>query len=131
MQLKINRMSNAPYTLQEAEQLCKEYQYLVGQKFSSDSDLFIECVTITPFDEINKKRFLILYFLFNNAESALSHEYKGFLFDIIVIGRSQQDQHELLQEDLSVWLAENKTHFAAIRKSHGQLSQSKLTNKGN
>src|ERR1700744_6169652 len=98
-------MKKAPYTLQAAELLCKEYQYLVGRKFAATSDLTIECITVTPFDEINKKRFLIFYFLFNNAESALSHEYRGFLFDIIVIGRSQHDGHELLQEDLYVWLA--------------------------
>ena len=70
-------MKKAPYTLQEAEQICNDYQYLVGQKFSPESDLTIECVTMTPFDEVNKKRFLIFYFLFNNAESALSHEYRG------------------------------------------------------
>ena len=114
-------MKQAPYTLQEAEQLCKEYQYLVGQKFSSDSNLVIECVTITPFDEINKKRFLILYFLFNNAESALNQEYKGFLFDVIVIGRSLEDEHELLQEDLAVWLTENKSNLAAMKKSQTSL----------
>jgi hypothetical protein len=114
-------MKKAPYSLQEAEQLCKDYQYLVGQKFSSDSDLIIECVTVTPFDEANKQRFLILYFLFNNAQSALNQEYKGFLFDIIVIGRSAHDEHELLQEDLTVWLAENKNH-ATVQQSQVQNS---------
>ncbi len=100
-------MKKAPYTLLEAEKICKDHQYLIGKKFSPTSDLIIESVTVTPYDEVNKKRFLIFYFLFNNAESALSHEYRGFLFDIIVIGRSANDEHDLLQEDLSVWLTEN------------------------
>lgn len=100
-------MKRAPYTLQEAELLCNEYQYLVGRKFSPTSDLTIECVTVTPFDEINKKRFLIFYFLFNNAESALTQEYRGFLFDVLVIARSEYDEHDLLQEDLHTWIGEN------------------------
>ena len=100
-------MKKAPYSLPEAEKLCQEYQFLVGQSFASDSNAVIECVTITPFDEISKKRFLIYYFLFNNAQSALAHEYKGLLYDIIVIARSVEDEHELLQEDLYTWTDEN------------------------
>lgn len=100
-------MKKAPYTQAEAEALCKEYQNLVGRPFGRGSNLVIECVTVTPFDEMNKERFLIFYFLFNNASSALSHEYKGLLFDIIVIAHSMQDEHELLQEDLYTWVHDN------------------------
>lgn len=100
-------MKRAPYSLPEAEKLCMDYQFLVGRSFTSDSNAVIECVTISPFDEISRKRFLIYYFLFNNAESALSHEYKGLLYDIIVIARSVEDAHELLQEDLYTWIGEN------------------------
>ena len=107
-------MKKAPYSLEEAEQMCKEYQHLVGQPFADSSDLIVECVTVTPFDEVNKKRFLIFYFLFNNAESALSHEYQGLLFDIIVIGRSVNDEHELLQEDLYTWIHENKSQAVQV-----------------
>ncbi len=109
-------MKKPPYSLEEAELLCKEYQHLVGQPFSGDSKLMIECVTVTPFDEGNKKRFLIFYFLFNNAESALSQEYKGLLFDIIVIARSMEDEHELLQEDLYTWVHENKAQSVTISR---------------
>ncbi len=100
-------MKKAPYSLPEAEKLCLEHQFLVGRSFASDSNAVIECVTVSPFDETSRKRFLIYYFLFNNAESALAHEYKGLLYDIIVIARSTQDEHELLQEDLNTWLEEN------------------------
>src|SRR4051812_47732813 len=106
-------MKKAPYSLSEAEKLCRDHQFLVGKSFSSGSNAVIECVTISPFDEISRKRFLIYYFLFNNAESALSHEYKGLLYDIIVIARSVEDEHELLQEDLCTWVAEN-SHVSGI-----------------
>lgn len=110
-------MKKAPYSLPEAEKLCQEYQFVVGQSFASDSNAVIECVTITPFDEISKKRFLIYYFLFNNAESALAHEYKGLLYDIIVIARSVEDEHELLQEDLYTWADENKSAVQDVNHS--------------
>ncbi len=100
-------MKKAPYSLAEAEKLCKENQFLVGRAFATDNNAVIECVTITPFDEVSKKRFLIYYFLFNNAEHVLAHEYKGLLYDIIVIARSLKDEHELLQEDLHTWIGEN------------------------
>lgn len=101
-------MKKAPYSLQEAQQLCIEYQYLVGQSFEQENDFVIEAVTIVPFDELSKERFLIFYFLFNNAESALAYEYKGLLFNALVIARSATDEHQLLQEELVIWLAENK-----------------------
>jgi len=102
-------MKKAPYLLSDAEKLCGEYQYLVGQSFAKKGDTVIECVTIVPFDEVSKKRFLIFYYLFNNAESALSQEYKGLLYDILVIARSVSDEHELLQEDLYTWVTQNKS----------------------
>jgi hypothetical protein len=101
-------MSTSPYSLQEARELCEQYQYLAGQPFSAGGNTVIENVIICPFDEASRKRFLIYYFLFNNAEKALWQEFKGLLFDVLVIGRSVVDEHELLQEDLATWLAENK-----------------------
>jgi hypothetical protein len=100
-------MKKAPYSLAEAEKLCEEYSSLVGSPFVRDGNAVIECVTMVPFDEIGRKRFLIYYFLFNNAQSVLAHEYKGLLYDIIVIARSVEDEHELLHEDLYTWLKDN------------------------
>jgi hypothetical protein len=101
-------MKRAPYTLAEAEKICAEYQYLVGESYATGGDLKIECITTTPFDEVSKERFLILYFLLNNAEGAKANEYNGLLFDVLIIGRSATDQHELQQEDICSWLMKNK-----------------------
>lgn len=102
-------MKRAPYSLPEAQRLCTDYSHLVGQPFGRGSDAIIESVVVAPFDEASRKRFLIFYFLFNNAESALSQEYKGLLFDVLVIARSVTDEHELQQLDLHAWLGERKT----------------------
>ena len=120
-------MKKAPYSLSEAEKLCQEYQFLVGRSFASDSNAVIECVTISPFDEISRKRFLIYYFLFNNAQSALAHEYKGLLYDIIVIARSVEDEHELLQEDLHTWTEENNHQLGGSEGNMGQSVSSSVS----
>ncbi|MCD6011193.1 MAG: hypothetical protein K0Q79_1055 [Flavipsychrobacter sp.] len=107
-------MKTSPYSLQEARELAEEYQYLIKQPFAHDSNAVVENVIICPFDEASRKRFLIFYFLFNNAEKALAQEYKGLLFDVLVIGRSMLDEHELQQEDLYSWLKENKGLYKTI-----------------
>ena len=100
-------MKNAPYTLPEAEKLCTQFQYLVGKPFGDDSDAIISCVAIAPFDQNSKNRFTIFYLLFDDAETALQHEYKGLLYDVIVIASSPQDRNELHQDDIHTWVSKN------------------------
>jgi len=100
-------MKSAPYTLPEAEKLCTQYQYLVGKPFGKDSDATISCVAIAPFDQNSKNRFTIFYLLFDDAETALQHEYKGLLYDVIVIASSPQDRNELHQDDIHTWVSKN------------------------
>ena len=106
-------MKTAPYTLPEAEKLCTEYQFLVGKRFNKDSDATITCVAIAPFDQYSKNRFTIFYLLFDDAETALSHEYKGLLYDVIVIASSPQDRNDLHQEDIHTWTNANSEIIAA------------------
>jgi hypothetical protein len=106
-------MKNAPYSLAEAEQLTHEYQYLTGQRFRSEGNTTIECVTVAPFDEINKKRFIICYLLFNDPLVALKHDYKGLLFDVLVVAASANRQ-ELEHESLVTWLAKNKARVVNV-----------------
>ncbi len=110
-------MKTAPYTLPEAEKLCTEYQYLVGKPYGKDSDATISCVAIAPFDQNSKNRFTIFYLLFDDAETALSHEYKGLLYDVIVIASSPQDRNDLHQEDIYTWTHANAEIVAARSKA--------------
>ena len=109
-------MKTAPYTLTEAEKLCTDYQYLVGKPFDSSSDAVISCVAIAPFDQNSKNRFTIFYLLFDNAETALGHEYKGFLYDVIVIASSPLDRNDLQQADICTWLAANRECAGTLSK---------------
>ena len=74
-------MGKAPYSLSEAQKNCKEFQDLTGQHFDQDINALIDPIVIAPFDEANKKRFFLYYLLFDDAEIALHHEYKGLLYD--------------------------------------------------
>ena len=100
-------MKNAPYTLPEAEKLCTQYQHLVGKPFSKDNSAIVSCVAIAPFDQNSKNRFTIFYLLFDDAETALQHEYKGLLYDVIVIASAPQDRNELFQECIYTWVSKN------------------------
>lgn len=100
-------MKKAPYSLTEANSICNEFQYLVGQPFGQDNDAPIGYIAVAPFDQINKNKFIIYFLLCNDLEFALNHEYKGLLFDVIVIAGVQSDQ-QFLQEDLYSWLNKNK-----------------------
>ncbi len=107
--IEINSMKKAPYTLPEAEKLCTAYQHLVGKPFTKDSEALISCVAIAPFDQNSKNRFTIFYLLFDNAETALQHEYKGLLYDVIVIASAPQDRNELHQDDIYTWVHKNSS----------------------
>ncbi len=108
-------MKRAPYTLPEAEKLCTEFQHLVGKRFNKDNDTTITCVAIAPFDQNSKNRFTIFYLLFDDAETALSHEYKGLLYDVIVIASSPQDRNDLFQEDICTWTSVNADVLAGSK----------------
>ena len=101
-----------PYSYQEAEKLCSEYQCLVGTQFytggsSSATSAIIECVAISPFDQASKQRFYLFYLLFDNdAHAALLQDYKGLLFDIVIFARTRDD--EMIHEDLYTWLGKNE-----------------------
>ena len=78
---------------------------MVGS-FSDSINATIEAIVITPFDQPNKNRFFLYYHLFDrDAHAALYHEYKGLFFDVMIIGRTLQD--ELKYDDLYSCLTEN------------------------
>jgi len=101
-------MKSAPYSLSEAKKIAADFQYLIGQHYDQTHSSTIDCIAIAPFDQLNKSRFIIYYLLFEDAELALTNEYKGLLFDVLVIAGSTEKK-ELQHEDICTWLSKNKT----------------------
>ncbi len=101
-------MKQPPFSLIEAQAICKEYQSLIGHRFSSDSNATIDCIAVSPFDQFNKNRFLVYYLLFDDAKIALSQDYHGLLYDVIIIAGAK-GEHDMLHADIHSWLQINKS----------------------
>jgi hypothetical protein len=112
-------MNSGPYTLQEAEKLCKEFQYLVGMPFAKGSNVPIQSVTPAPTGQVNRERFIIYYLLLNNPADALKQAAGTSGYDILIFAGSEEQQ--LLNESLDSWLDKNRENItsciAAIPKS--------------
>lgn len=98
-------MKRAPYTLSEAGKIVTEYSHLIGHAYDNDSAT-IDCIAITPFDDVNKNRFILYYLLFNDAEIALSQDYAGEEFDVLIISGSQE-HGQLMYENIATWHTKN------------------------
>lgn len=94
-----------PYSIQEAEKLCNDFQYLIGTQLAG-TNATITDVVITPFDENNKYRFFLYYVLLdNNSKEALNQDYKGLLFDVVIIAKTPNE--DTIHQDLYTWLGNN------------------------
>jgi hypothetical protein len=101
--VRIYLMERKPLTRIEAEQLSLAYQYLQGQLFDHDDGSIIQCVTIAPFDPINKLIFLYEYRDSANPEEALEF-YCGFDFDVIIVAKIEGKQPSLAYRELAAYL---------------------------
>lgn len=117
-------MQHLPYTLSEAESLCEKLQHLVGYTFdpSNSSIGNVEAIAVSPFDQPNKKKFLLYYMLCCDLKKSLHEEYKGLLYDVIVIARSLDDANELVQYDIETWLGKNKLDMGEVINAHEDYS---------
>jgi hypothetical protein len=107
-----------PYSLKEAENLCNEFQHLVGTSFQGGNSV-IDSVVITPFDEASRQRFFLYYLLFDNdAKAALTQEYRGMLYDVVIIAHDIDG--DMLHEDLHTWVERNNFNddFPVILPTH-------------
>lgn len=108
-------MLGIPHKLTDAKSICSGLQHLVGKKFDKSLPHMgpIEHVTVAPFGLEEKKQFMLFFLLCEDPEQALT-EYQGFLFDIIVIARSQDDHNEMMHYDIATWLKKNNINSGAV-----------------
>ena len=101
-------MTRVPYNIDEARNICKGLQYLIGRDFSpSDPNAgAIEAVIVTPFDQQSKKIFFTTFLLTEDADLCLS-QYRGLLYDVEVLARDTNDHNDLLHCDVEGWMQKN------------------------
>lgn len=100
-------MAREALSRSEAEKLSEQYQYLVGEQFSTNNDdkYVIDCVTIAPFDDINRYIFMLQYREGFSLADAIS-QYEGCLFDVVVLTRFVSEKTEIILRDLRSFLIE-------------------------
>jgi hypothetical protein len=96
-------MKLPPYTLKEAKELCVEYQHIVGLPFNDTCHGNVDMVLVTPYDQNSKNRFLMIYLMLNDANAALSLDYSGNNYDVLVIAGSAASIG-MQQMSLCAWL---------------------------
>jgi len=98
-------MEEQSFSFEQARSICSMYRHLVGTSFQTGSTqwLPIECVAISPHDDINKWLFVSFYQDTKDQVKALSF-YKPPYYDVIVIARSARNVSELTFEDLRSFL---------------------------
>ncbi len=97
-------MKENTLTLEEAKDICNEYQNLVGRLFCGEYRELgtIEAVVICPYGKLDKWAFAKYYQRYQNAEQAISF-YTGDTYDVILIGRDKSNN--VVCRDLSAHLS--------------------------
>lgn len=93
---------NPPYSLEQArslQDLCKGF---VGAEFD-EKGVLVNDIAIVPFDQAHRQRFILYYMVMGNAaQETVLEEYKGFLFNVLVL--AQDEAGQLLYKELCSYI---------------------------
>lgn len=105
-------MTRTPLTREQAERICKDYQYLAGRAFENEHSVAatIGAVTIAPYDDINKYIFLLAYCESGDLKTSLD-SYVGHVFDVLIVGKCTSETAELVHRELIPYLKEHNIGF--------------------
>jgi hypothetical protein len=84
-------MVSPPFSFAVAQNICENYQSLIGSPYEEGSSAIIDAVIVSPFDNINKSRFIMLYLVLNDAIEALSSDSTTDQYDVLVLSGSIHD----------------------------------------
>src|ERR1044071_3681143 len=97
-------MREPSLTYAEAKALCLRYQYLVGRALTTEPTDFsiIECVTVAPYDEVNKWIFAHHYMESGHPCEEMEFDHYPF-YDVILLARYKSNT-SVLYTDLDSYL---------------------------
>lgn len=84
-------MKQPPFTYEEALKICEEFQHLVATPYDEMSDALVDAVIVSPYDQTNKSRFIMLYLVLNDAITALKTDCTNGEYDVLLISGSLND----------------------------------------
>ncbi len=100
-------MKHPPYSFAEANELCEEFQYIKGHNYNQSSSTSVSAVVVTPFEQVSKNRFVMLFLMLNDAKTVLSMDYAGAQYDVIVVSGSIVENN-FQYTNLYSWIKENE-----------------------
>lgn len=93
-----------PYSLEQAKYLQNLYRGFIGAEFEENRNVLVEEIAIVPFEQVSRQRFILYYMVVGRqAQAQVLQEYKGLLFDILLVARNERG--ELIHKDLCSYLA--------------------------
>lgn len=100
-------MNKYPLNLLQAKYIRRDFQNLIGQEFLTKNNVraCISYVVVSPYDEVNKYMFMLDFRNCQDPIKALKG-YDGYLFDVMVIGKTLADKSEYVYKDLDLYLTE-------------------------
>jgi hypothetical protein len=113
-----------PYSLEQAKYLQNLYKGFIGAEFEENRNVLVEEIAIVPFEQVSRQRFILYYMVVGKqAQAQVLQEYKGLLFDILLIARNERG--ELIHKDLCSYLASgSQPSFSLENADAGLLSDS-------
>jgi hypothetical protein len=84
-------MFSPPFSYTLAQNICDNYQSLVGSPYEVGSSAVIDAVIVSPFDTASKSRFIMLYLVLNDAVDALASDRSSNEYDVLVLSGSIND----------------------------------------
>ncbi len=115
------------FTRRTAEAICRKYCHLDKQPYiiKGVTEGMIECVAVSPFDDVNKWHFLNEYKSCNHLVKALEF-YKPSFFDVILILQIDGEE-ELRFEDIRTYLSKRGESLSPEFRVDNQFSSNAST----
>ena len=108
---------NKPLTLEQAEAICKNYQFLEGKPY--DKEFFnttpIQAVLVAPFEECAQQEFVDDFDLFGYANIAPYKPEDGY--EVIVLARYKPDTELCIWMDIRDFVKRNIVQVARYHKA--------------
>ncbi len=82
-----------PFTIEEATEICEDFEDLKDTEFNIDTsaEYLVQDVVISPFNEVDKQKFIDNYFTTKDGTKSLSG-YTGNEYDVIIFAYDIADE---------------------------------------
>jgi hypothetical protein len=118
---------NKPLTLEQAETICRNYQFLESKPYDKEftGTTPVVSVMVAPFKEQSQQEFMDDYDMLGYTDLSPYNAKEGY--DVIVVSRYQVDFEICLWMDIRSFVKRNMQEVASYRKEHILASKKKVT----